>query len=40
MTAEDKDESPHVNTEETDEEVQDLGPAFDDDLLRRRTASL
>jgi hypothetical protein len=32
MTAEDKDESPHVNTEETDEEVQDLCPAFDDDL--------
>jgi hypothetical protein len=32
MTAEDEDESPHVNTEETDEEVQDLGPAFDDDL--------
>jgi hypothetical protein len=30
MTAEDKDKSPHVNTEETDEEVQDLGPAFDD----------
>jgi hypothetical protein len=32
MTAEDKDESPHVNMEETDEEVQDLGPALDDDL--------
>jgi hypothetical protein len=32
MTAEDEDESPHVNTEETDEEVQDLGPALDDDL--------
>jgi hypothetical protein len=32
MTAEDEDESPHVNTEETDEEAQDLGPAFDDDL--------
>jgi hypothetical protein len=32
MTAEDKDESPHVNTEETDEEAQDLCPAFDDDL--------
>jgi hypothetical protein len=32
MTAEDEDESPHVNTEETDEEVQDLGLAFDDDL--------
>jgi predicted aspartyl protease len=32
MTAEDEDESPHANTEETDEEAQDLGPAFDDDL--------
>jgi hypothetical protein len=32
MTAEDKDESPHVNTEETDEEAQELCPAFDDDL--------
>jgi hypothetical protein len=32
MTTEDEDESPHVNTEETDEEVQDLGPAFDNDL--------
>jgi hypothetical protein len=32
MTAEDEDESPHVNTEETDEEAQNLGPAFDDDL--------
>jgi hypothetical protein len=32
MTAEDEDESPHVNTEETDEEVQDLCPAFDDNL--------
>jgi hypothetical protein len=32
MTAEDEDESPHVNTEETDEEVQDLCPASDDDL--------
>jgi hypothetical protein len=32
MTAEDEDESPHVNMEETDEEAQDLGPAFDDDL--------
>jgi hypothetical protein len=28
----DKDESPHMNTDETDEEAQDLGPAFDDDL--------
>jgi hypothetical protein len=32
MTAEDEDESPHVNTEETDGEAQDLCPAFDDDL--------
>jgi hypothetical protein len=32
MTAEDEDESPHVNTEETDEEAQDLGLAFDNDL--------
>jgi hypothetical protein len=48
MTAEDEDESPHVNTEETDEEAQDLCPAFDDDLVvksttllsRRMTASL
>jgi hypothetical protein len=28
----DEDESPHVNTDETDEEVQDIGPAFDNDL--------
>jgi hypothetical protein len=32
MVEEDKDESPHVNTDETDEEVQDTGLAFDDDL--------
>jgi hypothetical protein len=32
MAEEDKDESPHVNTEETDEEAQDLCLAFDDDL--------
>jgi hypothetical protein len=32
MVEEDKDESPHVNTDETDEEVQDTCPAFDDDL--------
>jgi hypothetical protein len=32
MTEEDEDESPHVNMDETDEEVQDTGPAFDDDL--------
>jgi hypothetical protein len=28
----DEDESPHMNTDETDEEVQDTGPAFDNDL--------
>jgi hypothetical protein len=28
----DKDESPHMDMNETDEEVQDTGPAFDDDL--------
>jgi hypothetical protein len=32
LAEEDEDESPHVNTEETDEEVQDLCLAFDDDL--------
>jgi hypothetical protein len=32
MVEEDKDESPHVNTDETDEEAQDTCPAFDDDL--------
>jgi hypothetical protein len=32
MAEEDEDESPHVNTEETDEEVQDACLAFDDDL--------
>jgi hypothetical protein len=32
MTEEDEDESPHVNTDETDEEAQDTGLAFDDDL--------
>jgi hypothetical protein len=32
MVEEDKDESPHVNTDRTDEEVQDTCPAFDDDL--------
>jgi hypothetical protein len=32
MVEEDEDESPHVNTDETDEEVQDTCPAFDDDL--------
>jgi hypothetical protein len=32
LTEEDEDESPHMDTDETDEEVQDTGPAFDDDL--------
>jgi hypothetical protein len=32
MVEEDKDESPHVNTDETDEEAQDTCLAFDDDL--------
>jgi hypothetical protein len=32
MAEEDEDESPHVNTEETDEEAQDLCPAFADNL--------
>jgi hypothetical protein len=32
MVEEDEDESPHVNTDKTDEEVQDTCPAFDDDL--------
>jgi hypothetical protein len=32
MVEEDKDESPHVNADETDEEAQDTGLAFDDDL--------
>jgi predicted aspartyl protease len=32
MAEEDKDESPHMDTDETDEEAQDTGPAFDDDL--------
>jgi hypothetical protein len=32
MVEEDKNESPHVNTDETDEEAQDTCPAFDDDL--------
>jgi hypothetical protein len=35
MVEEDKDESPHVNTDKTDEEVQDMCPAFDDDLESR-----
>jgi hypothetical protein len=32
MVEEDEDESPHVNTDETDEEVQDTCLAFDDNL--------
>jgi hypothetical protein len=32
MTTEDEDEFPHVSTEETDEEAQDLGPACNDNL--------
>jgi hypothetical protein len=32
MTEEDEDESPHVNTDETDEEAQDTGPALDNNL--------
>jgi hypothetical protein len=32
MVEEDEDESPHGNTDETDEGAQDACPAFDDDL--------
>jgi hypothetical protein len=32
MVEEDEDESPHVNMDETDEEVQETGPTFDNDL--------
>jgi hypothetical protein len=32
MAEEDEDESPHMDTDETDEEVQDTGLALDDDL--------
>jgi hypothetical protein len=32
MVEEDKDESPHVNADKNDEEAQDTGLAFDDDL--------
>jgi hypothetical protein len=32
MGEEDKDKSPHMNMDETDEKVQDTGPALDDDL--------
>jgi hypothetical protein len=32
IVEEDEDESPHMNVDETDEEAQDIGPAFDDNL--------
>jgi hypothetical protein len=32
MAEADEDESPYMDTDKTDEEVQDTGPAFDDDL--------
>jgi hypothetical protein len=32
MAEEDGDESPYIDMDETDEEVQDTGPALDDDL--------
>jgi hypothetical protein len=32
MTEEDEDESPHMDTDKTDEEVQHTGPAFDNNL--------
>jgi hypothetical protein len=32
LAEEDEDESPHMDTDETDEEVEDTGPAFDNDL--------
>jgi hypothetical protein len=32
MVEEDEDESPHVDTDKTDKEVQDTCPALDDDL--------
>jgi hypothetical protein len=32
MAGEDEDESPHMDTDGTDEEAQDIGPAFDNDL--------
>jgi hypothetical protein len=32
MAEEDENESPHMNTDETDEEAQDIGPALDDNL--------
>jgi hypothetical protein len=35
LADEDKDESPHIDTDETDEEAQDTGPVFDDDLSQQ-----
>jgi hypothetical protein len=32
MAEEDEDESPHMDTDKTDEEAQDTGLAFDDDF--------
>jgi hypothetical protein len=32
MAEEDEDESPHMDTDKTDEEAQDTGPALDDDF--------
>jgi hypothetical protein len=32
MVEENEDESPHMDMDETDEEAQDIGPAFDDNL--------
>jgi hypothetical protein len=32
MEEEDEDESPHMDMDETDEEAQDIGLAFDDNL--------
>jgi hypothetical protein len=32
MVEEDEDESPHMNMDETDQEAQHTGPAFDNDL--------
>jgi hypothetical protein len=33
MAEEDEDESHHMDTDKTDEEVQDTGPALDDDVV-------
>jgi hypothetical protein len=32
MAEQDEDESPHMDTDKTDEEAQNTGPAFDNDL--------